>query len=188
MWNGAADALKPMPAMIIARPSTSSASPERLCCPTACAISSKPMRPRRAVHERRAEEQRRRAERADDQVLQPGLERALAVVVDRAHDVERDREPLEREEQRHQVRRADEERHAGERTRAGARRTRRRGRRAGRAARAVPTPECARPRGARCRGRCRRGSPARARSSGRGRRRRRRRGVRSRCRRRARST
>ena len=59
----------------------------------------------RAVDERPAEEQRRRADRADDQVLEPRLERAGQVDVDRAQDVERDREPLEAEEQRHQVRR-----------------------------------------------------------------------------------
>src|SRR6185437_11541241 len=64
---------------------------------------------------RRAEEQRRRAERGDGEVLQPRLERALQVVVDRAHHVEGDREPLERKEQHHQVRRADEERHSGAR-------------------------------------------------------------------------
>src|SRR5207245_1753595 len=67
---------------------------------------------RRAVDERRAEEQERRAEAADDQVLEPRLERAFELDVDRAEDVERDREPLEREEEGHQVVRADEERYA----------------------------------------------------------------------------
>src|SRR4051794_1227618 len=66
---------------------------------------------RRAVDERRAEEERGRSERADDEVLEPRLERPLHVVVDRAHDVQRDREPLERQEHDHQVRGADEERH-----------------------------------------------------------------------------
>ena len=56
-----------------------------------------------AVDERRAEEQDRRAEAADDEVLEPGLERALPLAVDRAEDVEGDREPLEPEEERHQV-------------------------------------------------------------------------------------
>ena len=83
----------------------------------AAAILSKPSWPVDAVDERRAEEQRRRADRADDQVLEPGLERADEVDVDRAEDVERDREPLEPEEERHQVRRLDEERHAGARGR-----------------------------------------------------------------------
>src|SRR5664279_478632 len=69
---------------------------------------------RRSVDERRAEEQARRSERAHDQILQACLERALAVVVDRAQDVEGDREPLEREKERHQVRGADEEGHAGD--------------------------------------------------------------------------
>ena len=109
MWNGAAEALNASPAMISARPSTSSESFE---CPAA-AILSKPTLAGRAVDERAAEEQRRRADRADDQVLEPRLERADEVDVDRAHDVERDREPLEAEEHRHQVRRPDEERHPG---------------------------------------------------------------------------
>ena len=69
--------------------------------------------PCRAVDEREAEEQHRRAEAADDEVLQARLERADEVDVDRAHDVEADREPLEREEERHQVVRGDEEGHPG---------------------------------------------------------------------------
>jgi hypothetical protein len=48
-----------------------------------------------AVDECRAEEQDRRAEAADDQVLQPCLQRRLAMRVERAEDVEGDREPLE---------------------------------------------------------------------------------------------
>ena len=64
-----------------------------------------------AVGERGAEQQDRRAEAADDQVLEPGLERLLAVRVERDEDVERDREPLEPEEERHQVPGRDEERH-----------------------------------------------------------------------------
>ena len=45
-------------------------------------------------------EQRRRPDRADDQVLQPGLERVLAAHLGRAQHVERDRQQLEAEEQR----------------------------------------------------------------------------------------
>ena len=67
--------------------------------------------PGRAVDERGAEEQHRRPERADDQVLEPRLERGLAVGVHRAEDVEADREPLEPEEEREQVPRGDEEEH-----------------------------------------------------------------------------
>ena len=111
MWNGAAEALKAKPAIIIARPSTSSESWVSL----AAAILSKLSWPGRAVDERRAEEQRRRADGADHEVLQPRLERADEVDVDRAHHVERDREPLEPEEERHQVRRLHEERHPGAR-------------------------------------------------------------------------
>ena len=66
----------------------------------------------RAVHERRPEEQDRRAEAADDQVLQARLERFRAVRVEGAEDVQRDREPLQPEEQRHQVGRLDEKGHA----------------------------------------------------------------------------
>src|SRR6185437_9635634 len=66
-----------------------------------------------AVDERGAEQQRRRPDRADDQILQAGLERPDQVDVDRREDVERDREPLEPEEQRHQVRGLYEERHPG---------------------------------------------------------------------------
>ena len=44
--------------------------------------------------------------------LRPGLERAHEVDLDRAEDVEADREPLEAEEERHQVGRLDEEGHA----------------------------------------------------------------------------
>ena len=63
------------------------------------------------VDERRAEEQDRGAERADDQVLEPGLERALAVGVEGAEDVQSDREPLEPEEERQQAFGLDEEEH-----------------------------------------------------------------------------
>jgi hypothetical protein len=44
-WNGAADALKPRPAMIIARPATSRKSSERPCAAVACAICAKPSSP-----------------------------------------------------------------------------------------------------------------------------------------------
>ena len=71
----------------------------------------------RAVHERRAEQQHRRAESADDQVLEAGLERTLELPVDRAEDVERDREPLQPQEERHQVVCGDEEAHAAARGR-----------------------------------------------------------------------
>ena len=70
---------------------------------------------RLSVDERGAEEERRRADGADDQVLQARLERADQVDVDRAEGVEADREPLERQIQRHQVRGLDEERHPGRR-------------------------------------------------------------------------
>ena len=66
-----------------------------------------------AVDERRAEEKRCRPHRADDEVLETGLQRPDQVDVDRRQHVERDREPLETEEERHQVRRLHEERHAG---------------------------------------------------------------------------
>src|SRR6266516_1931518 len=71
--------------------------------------------PRGSVDERRPEQEHGRAEAADDQVLEPCLERALPLAVDRAEDVERDREPLQPQEERHQVVRRDEEAHAGAR-------------------------------------------------------------------------
>ena len=108
MWNGAAEALKPRPAISIARPARRRTSSLR----SAAAISREADLAGGAVDERRAEEQDRGAECAHDQVLQPGLERGLAVGVHRTEDVERDREPLEPEEERHQVRRRDEEDHA----------------------------------------------------------------------------
>ena len=43
MWNGAAEALKPRPEMIIASPRTSSTSCERPSFSTCCAISTKPI-------------------------------------------------------------------------------------------------------------------------------------------------
>ena len=101
--------------MISAIPTTTNESPVSPCDADRRGDAAERDLPRRAVHERRAEEQRGGAERADDEVLEPRLERALEVVVDRAHDVERDREPLEREEERHEVRGADEERHAARR-------------------------------------------------------------------------
>ena len=69
-------------------------------------------RPRRAVDEGQAVEQGGRADRADDEVLQPRLERGRAAHLGRAQHVERDREQLEPEEQRHQVLRRDEHPHA----------------------------------------------------------------------------
>ena len=65
-----------------------------------------------AVEEGHPVEQRRRADRADDQVLEPGLERALAPQVGRAEDVERDREGLDRDEEGDQVARLGEQDHA----------------------------------------------------------------------------
>ena len=69
----------------------------------------------RAVDERAAEQQDPRAEAPDDQVLEARLERRAPVRVERAQHVESDREPLERQEHRHQVRRGDEEDHPGAR-------------------------------------------------------------------------
>ena len=69
-------------------------------------------RARRAVDEGQAVEQGGRADRADDEVLQPRLERGRAAHLGRAQHVERDREQLEPEEQRHQVLRGDEHPHA----------------------------------------------------------------------------
>ena len=140
MWNGAAEALKPSPAISIARPARSRGS-----SPTLRGGDLREAdRAGRPVDERRAEEQDRRAERAHDQVLQPGLQRRLAVRVHRAEDVERDREPLEPEEERHQVRGGDEEDHASRPPPRAGRSTRRRGR-AARRPRRRARPGCLRP-------------------------------------------
>ncbi len=56
-----------------------------------------------AVDEGRAVEQGRRADRADDQVLEPRLERLRARAMRAAEHVERDREQLEGDEERDQV-------------------------------------------------------------------------------------
>src|SRR5512132_3926312 len=70
---------------------------------------------RRAVDEHRAEEQDGRAEAADDEVLEARFQGAHDVDLDRTEDVEADREPLQPEEQRHQVVRLHQERHAAAR-------------------------------------------------------------------------
>src|SRR6266542_4140691 len=96
MWNGAAEALNPSPAISIASPKSKSAS-----CP------------RRAVDECGPEEQYGGTEAADDEVLEARLEPGEAVAIDAAEDVEADREPFESQEERHQVVRPGEERHPG---------------------------------------------------------------------------
>ena len=67
-----------------------------------------------AVDERGAEEQDGRAEAPDDQVLEPRLERREPVDPGRDEHVERDREPLEAEEEREQRVRLEEEAHPGD--------------------------------------------------------------------------
>src|SRR3990172_186399 len=125
MWNGAAEALKAMPARIIANPATNIGSPA--ASPSRIAFKPTPGPPgglrvadrveaqlaRRPVRKRGAEEEDRRAEAADDQVLEPGLQRRVPVRVEGAEDVEDDREPLEAEEEGHQVPGLDEEEHPG---------------------------------------------------------------------------
>ena len=107
MWNGAAEALNASPAMIMARPKTSSAS---------CSGPRRQSRQSRSHPSRRRPAPRRTAEggaeAADDQVLQRRLQAAEPVAIDRTEDVQGDREPLQRQEQRHQVVRGDEEHHS----------------------------------------------------------------------------
>ena len=71
--------------------------------PTAARIAGEVGRRRGAVDEGEPVEQRRRAQRADDQVLEPRLQRVLAAQRRAAEHVERDREQLERDEERDQV-------------------------------------------------------------------------------------
>ena len=69
-------------------------------------------RARPAVEEREAVEDGRRADRADHQVLEARLQRALRAPGRGAEDVERDREQLERDEERDQVLGLRDQRHA----------------------------------------------------------------------------
>ena len=82
-------------------------------------VSSEPLgdpgevgRPRAAVEQREAVEHGRRPDRADDQVLEAGLERALRAPGRGAEDVERDGEQLERDEEGDQVLRLRDQGHA----------------------------------------------------------------------------
>ncbi len=72
-------------------------------------------RARRAVDHRQPVQQRRRADGADDQVLQPRLQRMLAAQLARAEHVERDRQELQPDEQRDRVLRGRQQRHAADR-------------------------------------------------------------------------
>jgi hypothetical protein len=67
---------------------------------------------RRAVDEGETVEQRRRAERSDDQVLEAGFERARAPDRGPAQHVQRDRKQLKRDEEGDQVLRLRQQRHA----------------------------------------------------------------------------
>ena len=107
MWNGAAETLNARPARIIASPARRNAS----SVGSAVGDLGEADLAGRAVDERGAEEEHRRAEAADDQVLEAGLERGGALGVERDEDVEAEREPLEPEEERHQVLGAHEEDH-----------------------------------------------------------------------------
>ena len=112
MWNGATEALNASPARIIASPTRRIGSSTRSRARVASSICREAELAGRSVDERRAEEQHGRAHPADDQVLEARLERADEVDLDRAQDVEADREPLEAQEERHQVPGLDEEGHA----------------------------------------------------------------------------
>ena len=72
-------------------------------------------RPGGAVDQREAVQQRRRPDRAHHEVLEPGLERGAPVQVRGAQHVERDRQQLEADEQRHQAVRLGEHDHPGDR-------------------------------------------------------------------------
>ena len=109
MWKGAAETLNASPARIIASPAKRNVVVRRV---RRGDLGEAQLR-RRAVDERRAEEEHGGAEAADDEVLEPGLERRLALAVDGDEDVEAEREPLEAEEQRHEVVGSDEEDHPG---------------------------------------------------------------------------
>ncbi len=68
-----------------------------------------------AVDQRDPVQQRRRADGADDQVLQPRLQRVLAFHFGRAQHVQRDRQQLQADEQRNGVLRRRQQRHPRDR-------------------------------------------------------------------------
>ena len=103
MWNGAAEALNASP-----EPGSSAARGRN---------PGKVDRTGGAVDEGGSEQQYCGAKSADDEVLQRRLQAAEPVAIDRAEDVQADREPLQRQEERHQVVRAGEEHHSGSRSR-----------------------------------------------------------------------
>ena len=97
-----------MPVSSIGSPSEPPASlPAEVAAPIADEVG----RAGGAVDERQPVDERRRADRADHQVLEPRLERLLAAGLRRAQDVQRDRQQLDPEEHRDQVLRGDEHRH-----------------------------------------------------------------------------
>ena len=108
--EGATEALKASPVTTSAMPVSSSTSPHAVL--HGRGDRREVGRARGAVDERQAVEQRGRAGRADDQVLEARLERRRPPHLRRAHDVERDGEQLEADEHRHEVRRAGEDDHA----------------------------------------------------------------------------
>ena len=66
-----------------------------------------------AVDQRRAVEQHARGERAQNEIFEPGLGRALAVAREAGHDIERQALQLEREIERDQIVRRHHHHHAG---------------------------------------------------------------------------
>ena len=104
--------------------SSGSRGAHRVAAERAARCASNSQRAGGAVDEREAVEQRRRADRPHHEVLQPGLERGAPVQMRGAQHVERDREQLEADEQRHQALRPGQHDHAGDRARAAASGTR----------------------------------------------------------------
>ncbi len=79
-WKGATEALKQRPATHSAMPVSVSGSVARLPFDKRVGDRGEVGRAGRAVDQRQAVQQRGRADRADDQVLQPRLQRALLVL------------------------------------------------------------------------------------------------------------
>ncbi len=112
MWNGAADALKPRPAITIASPASTSPSLTRPWSSMAAAIapnSSSPVAPYTSADPKSSTAE---PKLPTIRYFSPASSDADPVDLDRAEDVEADREPLQAEEERHQGRRLDEEDHA----------------------------------------------------------------------------
>ena len=113
MWNGAAATLNPSPTSSSAKPTKQHAVVQQHDLGEELRDPREVRRAGRAVDERDAVEEHRRRERAEQEVLEAGLLRREAPAVERGQHVQRDREDLERQEDRDEVVRRRHQHHAG---------------------------------------------------------------------------